>query len=88
MDISEDELRQIIGQRLASIRNYRGMNQDALAGKIGLSRTFIHMLEHGTIGLNLYRLLAIAEVLDVDFTWFVNPKPTAIVLPPPPFSSR
>ena len=58
----------IIGLKIAYYRKMRGYTQGQLAGKIGISTTYLGQIERGNNGksYSLETLLSIAVGLDID----------------------
>lgn len=54
-----------LGKRVRILRLTRELTQDELAVATGMSRSFISVIEHGTSGVDVARLLRIAVVLGV-----------------------
>jgi transcriptional regulator with XRE-family HTH domain len=62
-----------IGARLRTLRRWRGMTQDELAGLADLSRSFVSMVEHGTRMLDRRsHIAALASALRVSETDLVG----------------
>lgn len=63
-----------IGRKIAFYRNLRGLSQEALAEKIGVSVSHISKIEapQANTSLSLDMLYLIAEGLDVDIAAFFN----------------
>ena len=66
MAIKNEEQRQRIGQRIAELRNAKGMTQQDVADKTGLLRQHISRIEAGKYSVGFDTLQAIAEALDAD----------------------
>lgn len=62
------DIYQRIGERVAFLREARGLTQEKLAGLVGLNRTSISNLEAGKQETPLYTLVLIAAALDTKFT--------------------
>jgi transcriptional regulator with XRE-family HTH domain len=58
--------------RLKQIREAKGMTQDALAKKVGVSRAYLDRLEMGRHDPPLSRLGAIARALKTDIAALVK----------------
>jgi DNA-binding XRE family transcriptional regulator len=58
--------RAVVGDNIRSLRVARGMTQEALALKSGVTRNVLIDVEHGRRGLLYERLFDIAEALDVE----------------------
>lgn len=58
----------MIGLKIAYYRKMRGYTQEQLAGKIGISTTYLGQIERGNNGksYSLETLLSIAVGLDID----------------------
>ena len=54
-----------LGKRVRMLRLTREMTQDQLAAASGMSRSFVSLIEHGTHGVDVVRLLRLAAALDV-----------------------
>ena len=63
MAIKNEEQRQRIGQRIAELRNTKGMTQQDVADKTGLLRQHISRIEAGKYSVGFDTLQAIAEAL-------------------------
>lgn len=55
----------VIGERLKANRIKRGITQEALAEKLGVSVAFLSRIERGSSHINLTRLSQICEILDI-----------------------
>ncbi len=64
----------MIGLKIAYYRKLRGYTQGQLAGKIGISTTYLGQIERGNNGksYSLETLLLIAQGLDVDVNLLMN----------------
>lgn len=54
-----------IGQRIRKVRKARGLSQDALAEKVGISTTHMSHIETGNTKLSLAVFVELATALDV-----------------------
>ncbi|MDE3063869.1 MAG: helix-turn-helix transcriptional regulator [Acidobacteriota bacterium] len=61
-----------IGRRIRSVRQERGMTQDALAAAIGVSRSAVAQWETGRAGQLTGHLVAIARALDVGVDFVMH----------------
>jgi transcriptional regulator with XRE-family HTH domain len=52
-----------LGKRIRLLRRARELTQDQLADAAGMSRSFVSLIEHGGHGIDVVRLLRLAEVL-------------------------
>jgi transcriptional regulator with XRE-family HTH domain len=57
-----------LGKRVRLLRLTREMTQDQLAAASGMSRSFVSLIEHGTHGVDVVRLIRLATALDVPLT--------------------
>jgi XRE family transcriptional regulator, regulator of sulfur utilization len=55
-----------IGQKVRRYREQRGLSQEELAWKIGLSTSYMGQLERGERNLNVDKILKIAKALKVN----------------------
>ena len=64
----------MIGLKIAYYRKLRGYTQGQLAGKIGISTTYLGQIERGNNGksYSLETLLLIAQGLDVDVNVLIS----------------
>jgi transcriptional regulator with XRE-family HTH domain len=53
-----------MGNRIAQLRDDRGLTQKQLADKAGISGTFLSEVENGKRNISMGKLLAIADALD------------------------
>jgi transcriptional regulator with XRE-family HTH domain len=58
--------KKLIGQRIAEIRNKRGMTQDQLAEKMEISPKYLSSIERGKENPTLNTLINLAQSLNVD----------------------
>jgi len=56
----------MVGANIVSLRTERGLTQEALALRSGISRNVLIDVEHGRRGLLYERLFDLAEALDVS----------------------
>lgn len=70
----KDEGRSVIGNRIASIREGRGMTQEELAESANIGRVTISRLENGEQSPRYQTLKKLAEALGVDTTQLLTKK--------------
>jgi predicted transcriptional regulator/transcriptional regulator with XRE-family HTH domain len=58
--------RPLIGRTVRRIRTERGMSQQALAVKLGISASYLNLIEHDQRGVTASLLIKLSEVLAVD----------------------
>ena len=58
----------MVGANVVALRTERGLTQEALALRSGISRNVLIDVEHGRRGLLYERLFDLAEALDVSVT--------------------
>jgi transcriptional regulator with XRE-family HTH domain len=75
---SWERTRRRVGANIAALRTQRGLTQEALALRSGISRNVLIDVEHGRRGLLYERLFDLAEALEVPVA--------ALVQQPPPGS--
>jgi transcriptional regulator with XRE-family HTH domain len=56
---------QIFGNKVKSLREAKGLSQEALAFKAGFDRTYISLVERGKRNLSLSNICRFAQVLEV-----------------------
>jgi len=56
----------MVGANIVALRTQRGLTQEALALRSGISRNVLIDVEHGRRGLLYERLFDLAEALDVS----------------------
>ncbi len=64
-----------IGRKIVFYRNLRGLSQQELADRIGISRSYISKIEapNSNVSFSLDVLFAIATGLNIDVAAFFNP---------------
>lgn len=64
-----------IGRRIAVYRTMRGLSQEDLAAKIGISKSYLSKIEaeNSDVEFSLYVLFSIAEGLSLDVSVFFLP---------------
>jgi transcriptional regulator with XRE-family HTH domain len=60
-----------LGKRIRLLRVDREMSQEQLARSAGMSRNFVSSIERGAHGVDVVRLLRLAEALRVDIAELV-----------------
>ena len=55
-----------LGKRVRLLRRVRELTQDELAQAAGMSRSFVSLIEKGSHGVDVVRLLRLADALDVS----------------------
>jgi transcriptional regulator with XRE-family HTH domain len=61
-----------IGDKIRKVRELKGLKQEAIASKLGMSVTAYGNLERGESGLSFERLEEIAAALEVNVTDIIN----------------
>jgi len=64
-EVDPDAWLRALGKRVRLLRLTREMTQDELATAAGMSRSFVSLIEHGTHGVDVVRLLRLSAALDV-----------------------
>jgi transcriptional regulator with XRE-family HTH domain len=70
-----------LGRRVRIMRLTREMTQDDLAVAAGMSRSFVSLIEKGTHGVDVVRLLRLAAALDVPLAELLGAIPPDQRLP-------
>lgn len=65
-----DELVFEVGQKIRSLRVYKGLTQEQLAEKATLHSTYIGQVERGEKNVTLVSLAKILDALDISFSEF------------------
>lgn len=60
------DIKQMIGARIADIRAQKGMTQEHLAGKMGISSKYLSSIERGKENPTLNTIITLSEALNVD----------------------
>ncbi len=66
-----------LGKHIRIARLTRELTQAELADAAGISRNFISLIEHGSHGVDVVRLLRIAAALDIPLSDLVRPEATS-----------
>ena len=64
-----------LGRRVRIMRLMRELTQDELATAAGMSRSFVSLIEKGTHGVDVVRLLRLAAALDVSLAELIGASP-------------
>lgn len=67
-----DNKLRIFGNKVKTLREEKGMSQEALAFKAGFDRTYISLVERGKRNLSLLNICRFAEALDVKPSELLN----------------
>lgn len=62
----------ILGDNLQEVRTHRGLTQEKLAEKVGISTSFYANIERGIKGVSVYVLKQIADELEVSVDYLLN----------------
>ncbi len=65
--LRRDDLLISFGKRLREVRNEKGLSQEELALRAGLSQSQIYRIEKGLINTTISTALHIAETLEIPF---------------------
>lgn len=68
-------LMRALGKRIRLLRLTADLTQEELGEAAGISRSFVSLIEHGTRGVDVVRLLRIAAVLGLPLHELVNLSP-------------
>ena len=63
-----EKLKQRVADRIKQLRNKRGWNQEELAHRAGLGRSFVGIIETGRKDLRISTLAKLADALGVPIT--------------------
>lgn len=56
----------MLGTRLRRLRNDRGLSQVKLADQLGISASYLNLIEHNRRTLTVPLLLRLSQILEVD----------------------
>jgi transcriptional regulator with XRE-family HTH domain len=62
-----------LGKRVRLLRLTRELTQEELAAAAGMSRSFVSIIEHGSHGVDVVRLIRLAAALDVSIEELLRP---------------
>ncbi|MBA4307745.1 MAG: transcriptional regulator [Sphingopyxis sp.] len=68
------DMRKLVGENTARIRKEKGLTQEALAEKSGLSQQYISGLENGQRNPTIVTLYELANALGVSHVELVDPR--------------
>lgn len=74
-EITEEQLRKILGTRVKAMRQLRGLKQAELGRRIGATQSFVTNLENGRRGASLSNLVALGQTLNVSIDWLLDAAP-------------
>ncbi|HTZ70451.1 MAG TPA: helix-turn-helix transcriptional regulator, partial [Acetobacteraceae bacterium] len=60
--------RPLIGRTVRRLRIEQGLSQQALAQRLGISASYLNLIEHDQRNVTASLLIKLAEMLRVDFT--------------------
>lgn len=66
------EIKQLIGVRIKSLRRSKGMSQEYLAEKMGISSKYLSSIERGKENPTLDTFIKLAEVLEIELSEIFN----------------
>lgn len=75
--IDPDAWLRALGKRVRLLRLTHELTQAQLAAAAGLSRSFVSLIEHGSHGVDVVRLLRLAAALDVSLEELLGAAPDA-----------
>ena len=74
-EIDLDGWLRALGKRVRILRLTKELTQDELAVAAGMSRSFVSLIEKGTHGVDVVRLLRLAAALDVPLAELIGATP-------------
>ena len=80
-EVDVDGWLRALGKRVRILRLTRELTQDELAAAAGMSRSFVSLIEKGTHGVDVVRLLRLAAALDVPLAELIGATPPDRRLP-------
>lgn len=76
---AQQTARMRLSGNLKSIRGNRQLSQEALADLTGLHRTYVSMVERGTINVSLDNLVLLAQALEVELADLFKEPPEVVI---------
>jgi XRE family transcriptional regulator, regulator of sulfur utilization len=76
VEVDVDGWLRALGRRVRILRLTKELTQDELAAAAGMSRSFVSLIEKGTHGVDVVRLLRLAAALDVPLAELIGATPT------------
>ncbi|WP_406844102.1 helix-turn-helix domain-containing protein [Flavobacterium soyae] len=70
--MTQDQLKEKIGQRIVELRKEKGWNQSDLARACKKDRQSIERLENGKLNMTIYTLFQVATALDISLSKLVD----------------
>jgi len=70
------DLQRVVGENLRAYRRERNINQEDLADRLGLHRTYLSDIERGARNLSLQKVEAFAELLGLEPLALLTPGKT------------
>ena len=64
-ELDLEEYLRALGKRVRILRLTRELTQEELATAAGMSRSFVSLIEHGSHGIDVVRLIRLAAALDI-----------------------
>lgn len=61
----------VVGNRIKGIRKVKGITQEQLAKRMGISVTYLSRIERGSSKINLNRISEICELLNVPMNYIL-----------------
>jgi transcriptional regulator with XRE-family HTH domain len=74
-EVDVDAWLRALGKRVRILRLTKELTQDELAVAAGMSRSFVSLIEKGTHGVDVVRLLRLAAALDVPLAELIGATP-------------
>lgn len=72
--VSRMDMRKLVGDNCARIRRERGLTQEELAVRCGLSQQYLSDLEHGKRNPTIVTIYEISQALEVSHVELVQPE--------------
>lgn len=72
LESTKQEVAQMIGSKIRTIRVSKGLTIEKLAFKVGVEYTQLSRIERGKINTSVFQLFLISKALNVDFSEIIN----------------
>ena len=72
IETKKNEVANIVGSKIRSIRQSKGLTIEQLAFEIGIEYTQLSRIERGRINTSIFQLFLISKALNISFSEIIN----------------